>query len=314
VTLREPQYLCELDPNAPRERIKDLLTMNGNLLISAYRKTGKTTLILALLHALTSGDDFIDRRCVPVEGTAVYVNLELQQNMLRKYALDNGMDLDNKNVLFMDYRGYGSEFRVCDDGWRDEFAAFLRDQHAKVLIIDPIHVLMIYNVQDSNATDEARHLMEDLGSLAVEAELDHLIVVDHTGHYDKSRARNSSGKEDWADVLWNVQGEEDQPRTLSAMGRGVQGIAMYNLNKDDRRLHEISTGTDDKVPAPSQVRVVLAQSPRAMTVKEIAAAAKLGESTVAKHLSSMEVMGNVQRKKAGRQGGAELWELPTGHI
>ena len=45
-------HISDLSDEPVKYRIPDLLTMRGNVLISAYRKTGKTTLILHLAAAL----------------------------------------------------------------------------------------------------------------------------------------------------------------------------------------------------------------------------------------------------------------------
>jgi hypothetical protein len=51
--------LADLSSEPPGERITGLLPMTGSLIISAYRKTGKSTLALDLAAALSSERDFL---------------------------------------------------------------------------------------------------------------------------------------------------------------------------------------------------------------------------------------------------------------
>lgn len=223
--------LSELDATPVRYRIPGLLTMNGNVLFSAYRKLGKTTLTASLITALTTDSQFLGLPCKPLDGPLVYVNLELHQNMLREYMLSQGNDLDTKLVGVQDYRGDAGRFHLEDDAWRHDYADMLYNYRASALIIDPLSPLMAMNAVDSDNNDMARMVLEQLGEIAAEAELHHLIVVDHTGHADKTRARGASGKADWADVLWNLSGDEKgKDRTLDVMGRGTSGSVSYSMD------------------------------------------------------------------------------------
>ena len=300
--MRQDLLLRELSNDVPKERIKGLLTMNGNVLISAYRKAGKTTLILSLLNALTSEAGFLGRACKPVEGSVVYVNLELHQNMLREYALKVGMELDNESAIFQDYRGYGAELMIRDYDWRSEYAEHLLKRKAKALIIDPVSLLFVHSMADSNNNDEAREVMEMLAHISVMAELDHLFIVDHTGHADKHRARGASGKEDWADIIWNVTGEKEQPRLLTAVGRGVQGGLKY-IREDGRLVEADEEG--HAMNARNRILNVLRDSARSMTVIEICLATNCSQSTASMELKTMKSMGQVEL--IGKTGHSELW-------
>ena len=301
--MRPGKLLRELSDEVPEERIPGLLTMTGNVLISAYQKAGKTTLILSLLNALTSEASFLGRACRTLHGSVTYVNLELHENMLRQYAIDVGMELDNENAVFEDYRGWGSEFRVRDYDWRLEYAELLQKRKSRALIIDPIHPLFVHSMADSNNNDEAREVMEMLGHIAAMAELNHLFVVDHTGHADKHRARGASGKGDWADIIWNVTGEGDKPRTLTVVGRGVMGGCQY-VREDGHLIEADNDG--NAMTAKNRILNTLRKRGGSMTVQELQIAANCSQSTVSNELKSMAAFSQVEM--VGKSGHAELWK------
>lgn len=295
----------ELDDTPVTYRIPGLLTMNGNVLLSAYRKTGKTTLVLHLAAALTDKKKtFLGRPCTALDGRLVYVNFELEQNMLRKYIAEQQIDLDSDNLLIQDYRGKATKFQLADKEWRSDYADFLAEERTAAIIVDPIHVVTVATSTDSNSNDESRAVMELLGEIADMAGLDHLLVVDHTGHADKSRARGASGKEDWADVLWNLQRSEGQENaTLNVTGRGANGQASYTIDGDGQLAAAEPGGGDNP---KNRVRIALGTSNRPLTVKELQALTNLGQPRVSEALNELEMEGNV-RRAPWKQGRAEMW-------
>lgn len=307
-------HFDELSSKPIKQRIPKLLTMRSNVLVNAYRKAGKTSLMMDLMASMTSDEDFLGTlSCVKLEGPCVYMNIELEQSMLRQYAQANGIEKDNDAALFLDYCGRMSQFKLADDEWRDDFADALYDIGAAALIIDPIHPVIAMGGGDSNSNDEGRYTMELLGEIRRSAELDHLFVVDHTGHQDKTRARGASSKEDWADVLWNVQsaGDGTEGRTLTAVGRGVADHKItYQL--DHGRLHTMEKDyKDGKVTAAGAVRAALISAGKALTSQEIQAATGLSSTTVSDTLNEMDHVGNVDRHPRKGQGGGYVWNIPT---
>jgi AAA domain len=299
----------QLSTEPVRYRIPDLLTMRGNVLFSAYRKTGKTTLIMNLMAALTSKRKFLGGLdCKSVEGKVVYVNLELDQSMLRKYGEEEG--INPGAVIVQDYRGRASRFLLNDEKWRANYADELYDLNVNVLVIDPIHPLLVAGATDSNDNDMAREALELLGEIAADAELHHLILVDHTGHADKSRSRGASGKEDWADMLWNLQGSEgENQRTLQVIGRGANGAAMYTKDRDGACQLASDTGTN--VNPKSRVSIALGKSVKPLTPQEIASKLMIDRTAVSRALNELLAEGNAERLDY-KEGRAELWKSVRG--
>ncbi len=193
-----------------------------------------------MLNALSEGEDFLGRECREVSVTVVYVNLELNQSMLRKYAEDMGIDLEDKHLKVLDYQGRASQLKIDDSGFRNSFAAAVKDVEGKVLVLDPLSPILSMLGIDSNDTDRVREVLENLGEMAKQAGCD-LVIIDHTGHTAQGRPRNSSAKLDWPDVLWNLQlaskDETDPGRELHVgTGRGVMASTIYYRMDEDGSL------------------------------------------------------------------------------
>lgn len=300
-------HISDLSDEPVEYRIPDLLTMRGNVLISAYRKTGKTTLILHLAAALCNKSaQFLGRPCAPLDGRLVYANFEMEQNMLRKYACEQSI---NGNFLVQDYRGASSHFDLGDDDWREEYAQALVDNEASALIIDPIHVLQVAGGGDSNSNDDARLILEQLSEIVYMARLQHLFIIDHTGHADKTRARGASGKEDWADILWNLQSSENsEARSLSVTGRGAQGGTSYTKNDGG----QLEAGTMSGGGNPNNgVMIELGKAEEPMTVADLEALTGLSQSAISRALNALEEQGSAIRTPS-RTGRAQTWRTARG--
>jgi hypothetical protein len=311
--------LSDLDDTPIEYRIPDLLTTEGNVLISAYRKAGKTSLILNLIAAMTTGQDFLGGlTCEPVAGPVVYVNLELHQSMLRDYCVDMGLKMTNDMVLVQDYRGHAGKFDLSNEEWRMEYSDRLWKEEAAVLIIDPISPLLAMNGVDSNDNDMARVVLENLGEIAADAKLDHLFIIDHTGHADKTRARGASAREDWADMLWNITADDQQGspyRNLNVIGRGVGGHQRYMRQHKQLQLATGQQGAAQPQQGTAPVSTTRADileymRDRIVTSTKIQMKLGLHQSTVARELQGLISGGRVKIVgKAEGKGAAPLYAI-----
>lgn len=312
------KLLRNLDTTPVKQRIggadagqPGLLTMKGNVLVSAYQKVGKTSLIIDLGIALTEREHpFLGGLvCRPVKGNLSYVNLELEENMFYDYADRLGIDfIENDRFYFHQYKGRASKFLLEDSGWREETADMLYEADTAVLIVDPVHPLLVAIGTDNDSNDQARYALEMLSEIADHAALDHLIVVDHTGHADKSRARGASGKGDWADVIWNVT-RDDKTNTnkLSAVGRGVNDTVSYRMTGmgtlELATAATNATGTRDGV---GDILVLLKRAGDGLSVKQIVDRSGMGDYQVRERLEDLEHMGNAY-KRDGRGPNGDTW-------
>lgn len=312
---------AELDDTPIDHRIPDLLTTRGNLLLSSYRKVGKTSLALNLVGALTTDLPFLGGLpCKPLVGPVAYVNLDLPQAMLRQYYLDAGLKLDSELVLFQDYVGKALHFRLLDLEWRAEYAQRLWKEEAGALIIDSLPKVLACNGIDLNDNSEVIRGLEALSEIATDAQLSHVICLDSVGHSDKTRSRGASALEDWADVLWNIQadGEPGSPyRSLTTTGRGVSGHQRYMMQRRELVLASgpgvlpsVTQATTATARPGDKILAYMRRMSAPVTAKQIELATGMLKPDVAKYVKQALCLGQVKiTGKAPGKGGAALYVI-----
>jgi hypothetical protein len=95
-------------PADPPARIVDLLGWEASTLISAQRKTGKTTLVLNLARCLVLGQPFLNRTVQPVRGRVALLNFEVSARQIARWAADAGVPSDA--LVLVNTRGRGNPF------------------------------------------------------------------------------------------------------------------------------------------------------------------------------------------------------------
>lgn len=215
------QNFDDLDTTPLTFRIPELLPTDSTVLFSAQYKAGKTSSTINLVNAFTSHDDFFGEFPVStVTGNVVYVNLELSEQMFHHYCEQAGFEAGRKHLKILNLRGQASKMQILKDVFVESWAEELKKMDTEVLIIDPLSAIMVANNYAENDT-MARLILEKFGSVKQIAGIDHLIVVDHTGHQNTGRSRGASSKMDWPDVLWNQEKNgSEHTRKFSAFGRG----------------------------------------------------------------------------------------------
>lgn len=203
--------------NAPSYRVQGLLATNGNTLLTAARKSGKTTLILNLARCVLSGEPFLGCFDVtPLTGNVVILNYEVAEHMAYRWAVD--IDIPGDRCAVVTLRGRRNPLMHPDD--RAHLAEQIRDFNTEMLIVDPFS--NAFTGSDQNSTSEVRAFLSDLEEFArTEAGVADLVLTNHAG-WDGSRSRGSSALEDWPDSLLLVEREKSgDKRYLSADGRDV---------------------------------------------------------------------------------------------
>lgn len=202
--------------------IEGLLHNQGKALLSAQMKAGKSTLMLEIIRALTTGTPFLGRFRVPKTMKVVFYDMELGRVMAHRWLNDVPMDKDR--LQYVNLLGKGNVVDMRADGLRSNTARRLREIKADVLIIDPISPVLSGLGVTENDSESIRPLLDSFDQLAVEAGLKAVVITAHTGHENKERARGSAAFGDWPTALWNMQkhgDEQDSPRTFAAHGRDV---------------------------------------------------------------------------------------------
>lgn len=183
-------------------RIRDLLPVDGRALLTARAKTGKTTLITALVRSLVDGGKFLDRFDVTPVGRVMVIDLEMTSRQLAGWY--ERLEVDHpERVSIWALRGRASALDPRDEAIRSDLAARLREADVQVLIIDPIGPAIASLGIDENSNSEVGEYLTALDSLTREAGVRELIIVHHAGHKG-NRSRGASKFEDWPDALWRL--------------------------------------------------------------------------------------------------------------
>jgi hypothetical protein len=282
----------ELSDEPLKYRIPGLLPMGTNVLFSAYAKSGKTTTVLSLIRGLTSSADFLDMPCATVGGRVVYVNFELTDQMLRKYATDSGLKLDNDKLRVWQLQGKASQLVITDPAYQAAFAEKLREAECDVLIIDPLAPVISMQGYKEEDNSGIRAILECFGAVGAMTELENMVIIDHTGHADKNRARAASAKLDWADVIWNqeVNGEK---RSLKAWGRGIEEATItFTRNPETGQLEQaVARDVDD-----GDKRAVLGaiKAKPGIDSQELASVTGLTKQAVSKRTRDLRDLGRIR--------------------
>lgn len=230
---------AQLSSEPIRYRIPGILLDKGLLLICGAAKIGKTTFIIELIDCLRSGKPFLGIECARIMDQIAYLNLEMPASLLRHYAEKMGLPLDSERILIADLNGRAGQLGLLNETARSHLADQLRKAEVEALIVDPLGAL-VAAIPDasSNDNDLMRRLLEAIKALAAEANIDLVIVIDHTGHQDQNRARGASSKLDTPDMLWAIEKLGNDARQLTVSGRvdNPGQVLGFQLNKTSNRL------------------------------------------------------------------------------
>ena len=227
-------FLAEIE-DVERYRVEGMWPAQGRVLLAAQAKAGKTTMVAAnLLPCLVDGGDFLGRYQVEkVARRVVYLNMEVGTRTMRQWLKDAGI-IDTASVTVANLRGKASALSLTSEAGRKQFAAWLRDQDAEVVILDPLApALASLGLDESSNADIATFFGWWSEALTMAGVVDDM-VVHHAGHAGE-RSRGASRLLDEPDAIWTLTKDSDftesseanplptsPTRYLSAYGRDVE--------------------------------------------------------------------------------------------
>lgn len=180
--------------------VDELLTAGGNALLSAQQKAGKTTLMGNLVRAAVDDELFLERFRVQFHRRIVLLDCELDTRMLRRWLREHKI-VNADRVTVVPMKGRLNTFGIHEDALREKWAAWLRDQDAGLVILDPLRPVL-----DSLGLSEDKDAGKFLvawDALKLEAGVDETVIAHHMGH-GTDRARGDSRLIDWADANWRI--------------------------------------------------------------------------------------------------------------
>lgn len=200
-------------------RVDQVWPIGGRIVFAAAQKSGKSTALGNLIRSLVDGHKFLGHFATAKVERVVLFDNELDENMLRRWLRDQGVE-NTTAVEVFSMRGRMSSFNVLDPAVRTRWAQHIGP--ADVLLFDCLRPAL--DALGLKEDKEAGRLLSALDELTVQAGIAETVVVHHMGHVDE-RARGDSGILGWPDANWKLvrQDLEDDrsPRYFSAYGRGV---------------------------------------------------------------------------------------------
>lgn len=211
------------EPDVPlRFRIGKLLAEDGNAVLTAAFKAGKTTMCNNLLRSLADGDPFLGRFDVTIpDGRIASFNYEVSQGQYRRWLRNIGI-VDQGRVSLLNLRGH--RLPLTDPQVEDWVVKWLMDHNVKVWIVDPFARAMV-SCGDENSNTDVGIVLDALDVIKRRAGVGELILPTHTGRAEQvagaERARGATRLDDWADARWLLTVDDQRRRFFRANGRDV---------------------------------------------------------------------------------------------
>lgn len=210
-------------PDEPmRFRINRLLVAEGNAVLTAGFKAGKTTMCSNLLRSLADGDPFLNRFDVEVpNGRVASFNYEVSPGQYKRWLRNIGIK-NTDQVCLLNLRGH--HLPLTDPQVEEWIVKWLTDRSVKVWIVDPFARAMV-GCGDENSNTDVGIVLDILDVIKRRAGVGELILPTHTGRGEQAagaeRARGATRLDDWADARWLLTVDDEARRFFRANGRDV---------------------------------------------------------------------------------------------
>ena len=232
--------------------VDDLVPTDANILLSARRKTGKTTLVGNLVRSLTRREPFLDEFHVNHKYKVALLDFEMGERMLYSWLTDMDGLMDEPRLFTETFRGRARQLGLLDDKRRDEVARMLDDIGTEIFIVDPIGPILGANRIDENSP-AVRFVTGALDQLKLDARISSMVVVAHNGKDNDVGTRGHSSLEDWPDVIWQYKlddpKDQDSERVLDAYGRIDQVTRVLRF---ERGSAQPATAEDGNAASPTR--------------------------------------------------------------
>jgi hypothetical protein len=222
----------ENDAETPEQEwvIDGLLVAEGRVMLSASKKSGKTTLVLNLLKAMVTEAAFLGLYPVSAmddDKVACWLNLELTRTQAQRWIKRLGLTADQgKRLVAVHLRGSVSRFNLTSVEGRAALVELLRPLGVQRLVVDPVAVLMAASgLNNADDLDVARFMLT-FDRIAAEVGISEVVYIHHVGkgvEEGKEAAKGSTRWEDAVDAIWLMGFARDtRQRWFRAEGRDVE--------------------------------------------------------------------------------------------
>lgn len=224
------ESLRQQSAGQPEWVIEGLLAPGQSVLLTAQKKSGKTTTTLNFIKSLTSGEPFLGEHR-PIRPLRVaYFDLELGSVMANGYIEQIGIPRDR--LFYVDLLGQGRLIDTRVDSIRNGWARKLRELEVDAIVIDPVSPILSSSGMDEKENTPVRQLLDSFDALARSSGCScGPVVVHHAGWGAAGRARGASAFGDWPGTEWNLQIEDPEDpfsrRRFSIQSNRATGGAVH---------------------------------------------------------------------------------------
>jgi hypothetical protein len=241
-------------PEEPRYAIEKVLSEEGNAMISAQWKSGKTTLVLEVIRALCDEDKFLGVYDVRTSGNVALWNYELSKDMMDGWLRDTNMQRPER-LRRLNLRG--NRIPLETKQGQEWAIRWLAEREIRTWIIDPaVRAMIGWGSESSN--DDVTVFTDALDTIKARAGVSEMIIAHHTGRAEMEagteRARGATRWDDWPDARWILTRQTPplETRFLRMMDRNGGELPERALAYD-RNLRRVSlVGDGDPLAGTSR--------------------------------------------------------------
>jgi AAA domain len=262
---RMDEFVAETDEET-QWRIDGVAKVGGNNTIVAKNKTGKSTLMMNVLHSLADGVPFLGEIPVrPPERNIMLWNMELSESVQRDWCRRIGIE-HQERIIIENLRGRRQP--LYSKYTQDTVIEYLKRNEVDVWVIDPAARLLGGWPGSSNPENDnsvATDLTDILDEIKGKAGVSDLFMPLHTGRESDQRSRGAIRWDDWPDSIMLLYIdlkilEGEKTRRLATRGRDVVEFdKVLNYSGDKTKRYSIVNNIEELsqiVHARSVIRVL----------------------------------------------------------
>lgn len=285
--------------------VRGLLHHAGSMMVAAAYKAGKSTLALNMVHALTTGEPFLNEFVVPEPLRVAYFDLELGKRLAKAWFVD--IAPDTSRVMYCDLKGMGRRLDVRSEARFEQLVDLLRANRIDVVVIDPLSALCAALGINENSNEEVRPLLDSLDAVVAEAGCKGLIAIHHAGKDLSKGARGASAFQDWSSVnVTLTKHDGSTPSTFSAKGRDVD-IRPVDLDYNDQ-TRRLSVGTREST---ADEIFFIGKRGQPLTAAEVMGSLGVSKPTA---ISRLKTAAGWEITEPGHGQRGDVWEYVGGEI
>lgn len=192
--------------------IEPIMSSGANVLLSAHRKTGKTTLILNLLRSLLDGEPFLGSMEVHQrKGMILFLNYEMIEDQIKNWV--KKQDIKHADDLAF-WQLKGKRLHFWEREVAEEISDFCREHGVWCIIIDTQILSMRGLVSSEDKSMEVADYQGALDELKIMSGVEVMLLVHHEGKDKERGSRGSTRIEDWPEAIWRLEKKPDRTRVL----------------------------------------------------------------------------------------------------